>query len=86
MITNSKTERHLIYDFVNYLWKKMIITENSRTKIELLMIYNQILGYSHTRQTDYLADVDHLLEYKEINGCYPANFQLLFNQWLLERG
>lgn len=72
---NKKT---ILYTFCKYLI-------SSETFIDMVT-YNKIIYEDRvTRTTTYDEDIEYLIDYHKINGQYPSEFQVLFNEFILER-
>lgn len=72
---NKKT---ILYTFCKHLI-------SSETFIDMVT-YNKIIYEDRvTRTTSYDEDIEYLIDYYKINGQYPSEFQVLFNEWILTR-
>lgn len=87
---------NLLDKFLHYLWLDIELSITKQNELtpsnemnadllnECLVKYSKILGYKKTVYTFYFQDLDFLIKQKEENGCYTAEFQMRFNQWLLQ--
>jgi len=77
-MSENISQKTLLYTFCKHLI-------SSETFIDMVT-YNKIIYEDRvTRATTYDEDIEYLIGYYKINGQYPAEFQILFNEWILTR-